>query len=106
MHGAVGVACVDSMTITFYRETRARYDLTNAAESVLDAMVDAGILLDDNAQEGVDKDGNGITLGNPDGRGVITSVMLERGGVDKAEPRAEVCMTWVEPEKPKRKASK
>jgi hypothetical protein len=36
-----------SVAITFFAENRRRFDLTNAAESVMDLLVDAEILADD-----------------------------------------------------------
>src|SRR4051812_22531078 len=36
-----------SVAITFFADTRRRFDLTNAAESVMDLLVDAEILADD-----------------------------------------------------------
>lgn len=60
-----------TVTITFYPKTKAKGDLTNKAESVMDALVDAGIIKDDNWF-------------------VVDEVNLHFGEVDKTNPRAEI----------------
>lgn len=59
------------ITLTFYPPDRRPRDLTNSAESIMDLLVDAGILEDDNWF-------------------VCGAINLRFGGVDKAAPRAVV----------------
>jgi Holliday junction resolvase RusA-like endonuclease len=63
-----------AVAITFFAESRRRFDLSNAAESEMDLLVDAGILQDDSVQ-------------------IVPSVTLTFGGVEPKEPRAEVSIT-------------
>lgn len=60
-----------SVAITFFAENRRRFDLTNAAESVMDLLVDAGILADDSWA-------------------VVPQVHLSFGGVEPKTARAEI----------------
>ncbi len=60
-----------SVAITFFAENRRRFDLSNAAESVMDLLVDAGILADDSWE-------------------VVPELMLRFGGVEARKARAEV----------------
>lgn len=62
--------------ITFYPKTHAKADLTNKAESILDLLVDMGIISDDNWF-------------------VVTKNTQIFGGVDKENPRAEIKITKV-----------
>ena len=62
---------VEQIDIVFYPETRRRSDLTNRAESVMDLLVDACILEDDNWY-------------------VCPRINLRFGEVDKANPRVEI----------------
>jgi Holliday junction resolvase RusA-like endonuclease len=62
-----------SIEITFYPPDRMRGDLTNKAESVMDLMVDCGILEDDNWF-------------------VVSDLSLRLGSVDKSHPRVEICI--------------
>jgi len=57
--------------IVIYPGTNRKADLTNKAESIMDLLVDAGILQDDNWF-------------------VCETVVLAFGGVDRANPRAEI----------------
>jgi len=56
--------------IELYPETLRKFDLTNKAESVMDALVDAGILADDNWE-------------------VVPEVEIKYMRKDKVNPRAE-----------------
>ena len=58
---------VESITLTFFHPDRRKYDLTNKAESVMDLMVDLGIIHDDNY-------------------GVVPKLVLISGGLDKLAP--------------------
>lgn len=57
--------------ITIFAATRRKEDLTNKAESVMDLLVDMGVIADDNWNE-------------------IPRVYLSYGGYDKSNPRAEI----------------
>lgn len=57
--------------LTFYMPDKRRCDLTNKAESVMDLLVDNGIIEDDNWQ-------------------VTGEIRLVPGGVEKDNPRVEV----------------
>ena len=59
--------------ITFYMPDNRRADLTNKAESIMDLLVDNGILKDDSWQH-------------------IRWILLTCEGVDKENPRAEICI--------------
>lgn len=63
-----------SVAIKFFAESRRRFDLSNAAESVMDLLVDAGILADDSAFN-------------------VGDLHLKLGGVESKNPRAEVVLT-------------
>jgi Holliday junction resolvase RusA-like endonuclease len=60
-----------SVAITFFAENKRRFDLSNAAESVMDLLVDAEILADDSWA-------------------VVPDLTLRFGGLDVKAPRAEV----------------
>lgn len=62
---------VRSIAITFFIDSKRKTDLTNKAESVMDLLVDAGIIEDDNCF-------------------IVPYVLLIFGGVDKTNPRALV----------------
>ena len=62
---------VQCIVLTFYRSTKRKYDLTNSAESIMDLLVDGGILEDDNMD-------------------VLPKVILRHGEKDKDNPRCEV----------------
>jgi hypothetical protein len=61
------------LTILFYFPDARRTDLTNKAESIMDLLVDNGILEDDNYT-------------------VVPRLVLATGGIDRLNPRAEI--TW------------
>ena len=75
----VGVQCPGHMlplqpklvTLLFYPPDKIRGDLTNKAESVMDLLVDTGVLKDDNWFE-------------------IGAINLRLGQVDRVRPRVEV----------------
>jgi Holliday junction resolvase RusA-like endonuclease len=60
-----------SVMITFFAENRRRFDLTNAAESVMDLLVDAEILADDSWS-------------------VVPELVLKFGGVEAKKARTQV----------------
>lgn len=60
-----------SIEIVMYAPDLVRGDLTNKAESIMDLMVDVGLLADDNWR-------------------VVPELLLRFGGVDRVKPRAEV----------------
>lgn len=57
--------------LTFYAENRRKFDLTNKAESIMDILVDVGLLEDDNYE-------------------VVPNLTLKFGGLDKNNPRCEI----------------
>ena len=63
--------CPPSIQITFFAPDRRKSDLTNKAESIMDLLVDNGVLQDDNWD-------------------CVPEVVLKYGGYDKANPRAVV----------------
>lgn len=62
---------ISSIELIFYPSTKRKADATNKAESVMDLLVDAGIIEDDNWF-------------------VVPKVELQFGGVDKEKPRVEI----------------
>lgn len=62
--------------IVFFAETRRRFDLTNKAESIMDLLVDAEILADDNYK-------------------VVPFLALGYGGLDQENPRAEITINEI-----------
>jgi len=69
-----GKTCVTdpiSVQITIYAPDKRKADLTNKAESLMDLLVDAKIIEDDNWF-------------------IIPNISLHFGGVDKNNPRAEI----------------
>lgn len=67
----VQVEHVDRMTLNFYAPDRRATDLTNKAESIMDLLVDCGVIKDDNWF-------------------VVRDIRLVLGGVDPGNPRVEV----------------
>lgn len=63
------------LTILFFFPDNRKTDLSNKAESIMDLLVDNGILIDDNWT-------------------IVPRLTLCSGGVDKENPRAEI--TWRE----------
>lgn len=61
----------NSLTITFFTGDNRKFDLTNKAESIMDTLVDAGLLEDDNYS-------------------VVSDLHLKFGGVDKDNARCEI----------------
>lgn len=59
------------VTIIFYFPDKRRRDLTNGAESIMDLLVDLGVLYDDCWQ-------------------AVPELLLQSGGIDRERPRAEV----------------
>lgn len=59
------------ITLTFFPKTKRSSDLSNKMESVMDCLVENGVLLDDNWYE-------------------VPHVELIFGGVDKINPRVEI----------------
>ena len=59
------------VAMTIFSHDARKFDLTNKAESVMDLLVDAGILSDDNCI-------------------VVGEVVIAFGGVDRENPRAEI----------------
>jgi len=59
------------ITMIFYNDNNRRHDLDNQASSVLDSLVKAGILEDDNQTK-------------------VETLQLQYGGIDKHNPRCEV----------------
>lgn len=59
------------ITLTFFPKTKRSSDLSNKCESVMDCLVDNGVLLDDNWN-------------------IVKKILLVFGGVDKTNPRVEI----------------
>lgn len=59
------------LTLTFFAGDNRKFDLTNKAESIMDTLVDAGLLTDDNYS-------------------VVSELILKFGGVEKGEARVEI----------------
>lgn len=62
---------VELVHLTIYGDTKRKFDLSNKAESIMDLLVDAKILLDDNYE-------------------VVPKLTLEYGGISKENPRCEI----------------
>lgn len=62
---------IKAVLLRIYGENRRKFDLTNKAESIMDLLVDCGILLDDNYE-------------------VVPNLTLIYGGVSKENPRCEI----------------
>lgn len=60
-----------SLVLNFYLPDKRKTDLTNKAESIMDTLVDSGLLADDCCQ-------------------VVPSLWLNYQGVDKENPRCEI----------------
>jgi Holliday junction resolvase RusA-like endonuclease len=65
------IVYTECVTLTFYPPDRRASDATNKAESVMDLLVDAGVLKDDNWF-------------------IVRKVTTGLGDVDKSRPRVEV----------------
>lgn len=68
LNGTFGITCV------FYMPDNRKTDLSNKFESVADLLVDTGIVPDDSWQ-------------------YMYQVNLSVAGIDKANPRVEICIT-------------
>lgn len=64
------------ITLKFFPQTHRKSDSTNKAESIMDLLVDAGIIEDDNWF-------------------ICPKMRLEFGGVDKDNPRVEIELEWI-----------
>lgn len=62
---------IDCIELIFYPSTKRKFDLTNKAESIMDLLVDARIIEDDNYT-------------------VLPKVILQIGSQDKLNPRCEI----------------
>lgn len=60
-----------SVTMIFFNEDKRRHDLDNQSSSILDSLVKANIITDDN-------------------QNYVDCVQLQYGGVDKINPRCEI----------------
>lgn len=60
-----------SVTMVFFNTDNRRHDLDNQSSSILDTLVKAGVLEDDNQTK-------------------VDSLQLQYGGVDKESPRCEI----------------
>ena len=60
-----------SVTLTFYSQTKRKFDLTNHAESVMDLLVDLGVIADDNMV-------------------VVPNVQLVYGGLNRSNPHVDI----------------
>ena len=58
----------DKIKLTFYAGDNRKFDLTNKAESIMDLLVDGGVIEDDNYS-------------------VVSELVLKFGGVEKGEAR-------------------
>lgn len=62
---------VAHITLTFFAPDKRRADMTNKAESIMDLLVDNGVLVDDNWFD-------------------VPHLVLSFGGIDRADPRVEI----------------
>lgn len=60
-----------TVALCFWFDNKRRHDLDNAAAGVMDALVKAGVLVDDNVN-------------------YVDCLTLQYGGIDKIKPRVEV----------------
>lgn len=72
-HIPIRVPCV--VKVAFYAHDARLFDLTNKAESVMDLLVDAGFLSDDNIS-------------------VVRNLEIAFMGIDRKNPRAEVKISY------------
>lgn len=61
----------NKLKLTFYAQDNRKFDLTNKAESIMDTLVDGGLIEDDNYS-------------------IISELVLSFGGVDKNNARCEI----------------
>ena len=64
---------VEEIALTFYAQDLRKFDLTNKTESVMDLLVDYGLLEDDNCY-------------------VLPHISIVFGGVDRDNPRCEITL--------------
>jgi Holliday junction resolvase RusA-like endonuclease len=62
---------IEAIEMILYPSTKRKFDLSNHTESLMDLLVDAGIIQDDNYE-------------------VVPELTVRFGGHDKANPRAEI----------------
>lgn len=62
---------IERVELTFYPSTKRLFDLSNKAESIMDLLVDAGIIEDDNYS-------------------IVPKLILDIGEQDKKNPRCEI----------------
>lgn len=65
------VSQITSVELKFFPSTKRLFDLSNKTESIMDLLVDAGIIQDDNYS-------------------VVPKLILEIGEHDKLNPRCEI----------------
>ena len=65
------ISKVDNIELRFFAPDRRKFDLTNKAESIMDLLVDFGLLVDDNCE-------------------VVKDLRMFYCGVDRENPRCEV----------------
>jgi len=68
---------IKRVTLEFYHPDKRKYDLTNKVESIMDFMVDVGIIHDDNYVE-------------------VPELLLKSAGLDKKEPGCLVTIIYEE----------
>jgi hypothetical protein len=61
----------NELILTFFAGDNRKFDLTNKAESIMDLLVDGGLIEDDNYS-------------------IISNLHLHFGGVEKGNPRCEI----------------
>jgi len=71
LKGSPRLEKVRAVHLCFYSENKRKFDLSNKAESIMDLLVDAKVLLDDNYE-------------------VVPELCLTYGGVSKEYPRCEI----------------
>jgi hypothetical protein len=62
---------IEKVVLYIYGKDKRKWDLTNRAESIMDLMVDAGIIEDDNYS-------------------IVPKITLIYGGIDKENPRCDI----------------
>jgi len=71
----LNIELTELVTINFYFATKRLSDISNKAESIMDFLVDAGVLKDDNHI-------------------IVPNLNISFGGYDKENPRAEVVIHY------------
>ncbi len=62
---------ISGVELIFYPSTRRKFDLSNHTESIMDLLVDAGVIEDDNYS-------------------IVPELTIKFGGQDKENPRCEI----------------